>query len=113
MDPETARALLDQAAAVYRDVRDPGVAGVFLYTSAAVEADLGQVESAVQHASKAVQFTEALGLQVWPSVIHELEAWLAAARGQLGDAAFERAWTAGRTANQSSTLLDVFAPEQV
>jgi len=77
-------------------VGDVGQLAVQMHVLAAIDADAGRLEAAVQLSGAAARQEERLGVRVWPVIQRERHAWLEPARRALGDEQFARAWESGR-----------------
>ena len=104
-DAAQARGLLIESVTALDDVGDPGPIPQMLYTLAAVDADEGRLERAVQLQSAATRLEEIVGTRVWPANRRERDAWLAPAGAALGEAGFAVAWAKG----QAMTLQQAIA----
>jgi non-specific serine/threonine protein kinase len=99
-----ARALLAEALTLHRAVGDVGQQGVQMYVLAAIDADAGRLEAAVRLAGAADKQEERLGVRMWPVIHREGDAWLEAARTEMGDEQFARAWEDGRAMTREQAL---------
>jgi predicted ATPase/DNA-binding CsgD family transcriptional regulator len=92
-----ALAYFSDALALFRANGDQRGIAECLVGVAGVAAALGQPEPAVRLFGAAEAALQAMGAALSPSNVGEYERNLAAARSQLGSAAFGRAWTTGRS----------------
>jgi hypothetical protein len=75
-----------------------------VYTLAAVAADAGGLEHAVQLQAAATTLEERVGTQVWPANRRERDGWLGPAHAALGEARFAGAWAVGRAMTMEQTI---------
>jgi hypothetical protein len=91
-DAARARASLAEALISHRAVGDVGQLPHMMYTLAGLDAVAGRLEDAVRLASAAANVEQRMGIQVWPVVRRDRNAWLGPARRALGDERFARHW---------------------
>jgi len=105
-DYATARALLEESLQLCLELNYKQDTAGCLEGLAAVVAVQGESVRAVQFMSAAQSLREAIGtpLASYVQVLHEFT--LASVRAQLGEQAFDAAWTEGRTMSLEQTLRD-------
>jgi hypothetical protein len=99
-----ARTLIIEAIHAYGEVGDVGQIPQSLHVLASLDADDGQLDSAVRLAAAAAKLANLLGATAWPVTLRERDAWLTPARSTLGDASFTRAWAEGQAMTREQAV---------
>jgi predicted ATPase/transcriptional regulator with XRE-family HTH domain len=103
-DVARARTLIIEAIHAYGEVGDVGQIPQTLHVLASLDADAGQLTSAVRLAAAAAKLANFLGAAAWPVTLRERDAWLVPARATLGDADFARAWAEGQSMTREQAV---------
>ena len=103
---------LKQALVAFRDVGSRDRVAECLQDLASLSRQVGSLEQSVRLSACAETVQHASRLALWPAVQAQRDEEMAAARASLGNAAFEMAWSRGRSMNTDQAIDDALtAPE--
>ena len=103
-DLANARMQIAEALRLHQQVGEAGIVPFMLDVRAAIDADDGRLEPAVELAGAASALATTLGTRLWPVVQRERDAWLERARHTLGDARFARLWAGGEAMSREQAV---------
>jgi predicted ATPase/class 3 adenylate cyclase len=107
-DMPAAIAMSREALELLEHLGDMTRAALVLDSTAALARERGRSVDAVRLASAAAHLRTTIG-GAMPSFLDDIPALMAGARADLGDAAFEEAWSAGQTLDLDTALRDALA----